>query len=72
MKLKYFPKYSERFIFRLKPNLFIQIIFIAEGRIKPIYDGFFSKTNIFKSIDNNASDALKALIRDTKIEEILS
>ena len=43
-----------------------------ENELKTIYNGFFSKKDIFESIDKYSTNLSKILIRDAKIEDILS
>ena len=37
-----------------------------------LYNGFFSKTNIFEAFDKHSGNLSKILVRDTKIKDILS
>jgi len=62
----------EKFIIRLQPNLFLKIMIQNENELKTIYNGFFSKKDIFESIDKYSTNLSKILIRDAKIEDILS
>jgi len=62
---------SEKFIIRLQPNLFMKLLHMKDD-FNVIYNGFFSKKNIFESIDKHSGHLSKVLIRDAKIKDILS
>jgi hypothetical protein len=61
----------EKFIIRLQPNLFMKLIHMRDD-FNTIYNGFFSKTNIFETFDKHSGNLSKILVRDTKIKDILS
>jgi len=61
----------EKFIIRLQPNLFTKLIHMRDD-FNTIYNGFFSKTNIFEAFDKHSGNLSKILVRDTKIKDILS
>lgn len=62
---------SEKFIVRLQPNLFMKLLHMKDD-FNTIYNGFFSKTKIFESIDKYSGHLSKILVRDAKIKDILS
>jgi hypothetical protein len=62
----------EKFVIRLQPNLFLKIIVQDENGFHTIHNGFFSKSNIFESIDKHSGNLSKILIRDAKLKNILS
>jgi hypothetical protein len=61
----------EKFIIRLQPNLFMKLMHMRDD-FNTIYNGFFSKTNIFETFDKHSGNLSKILVRDTKIKDILS
>ena len=61
----------EKFIIRLQPNLFMKLIHMRDD-FNTLYNGFFSKTNIFEAFDKHSGNLSKILVRDTKIKDILS
>jgi len=61
-----------KFIIRVSPNLFIKIIFSGEDGQKITYEGFFNKSRIVKSLQDNCPMSYKKIIRDKKIEEIIN
>jgi hypothetical protein len=61
----------EKFIVRLQPNLFMKLIHMRDD-FNTLYNGFFSKTNIFEAFDKHSGNLSKILVRDTKIKDILS
>jgi hypothetical protein len=61
----------EKFIIRLQPNLFMKLMHMRDD-FNTIYNGFFSKTNIFEAFDKHSGNLSKILVRDTKIKDILS
>ena len=61
----------EKFIIRLQPNLFMKLIHMRDD-FNTLYNGFFSKTNIFEAFMNVNSYLPLNYIRDTKIKDILS
>lgn len=62
---------SEKFIIRLQPNLFMKLLHMKDD-FNTIYNGFFSKTKIFESIDRYSGHLSRILVRDAKIKDILS
>lgn len=62
-----------KFIIRVSPNLFIKIIFfsVEEGH-KVLYEGFFNKLEIIKSLQENCPSSYKEIIREKKLEDILN
>ena len=66
---------KEKFIIRIKPNLFLKVIYQNFDKYfgsNTIYNGFFSKKKIFEAFDEVSDNITKILIRDAKIEDILS
>ena len=61
----------EKFIIRLQPNLIMKLIHMRDD-FNTIYNGFFSKKNIFEAFDKHSGNLSKILVRDTKIKDILS
>ena len=61
-----------KFIIRISPNLFIKIIFFNEEGQKIPYEGFFNKSKILKSLQENCPNSYKEIIRNKKLEDILN
>lgn len=63
---------DEKFICRLKPNLFLKIIYqnsyFSDYEHKTIFEGFFKKTEIFEIMKSVAG---KSFLRDLKLSQIL-
>lgn len=63
---------DERFICRLRPNLFLKIIYqnsyFSDYEQKTIFEGFFKKTEIFEIMKSVAG---KSFLRDLKLSQIL-
>lgn len=61
-----------KFIIRVSPNLFIKVIFFGlEGQKIP-YEGFFNRSKILKSLQENCPISYKEIIRERKLEDILN
>lgn len=60
-----------KFIVRVKPNLFIDII--SHGSIIDIskYSGYFNKSIILKILQENCPNGYKTILRDRKLESLL-
>jgi hypothetical protein len=58
-------------IIRVTPNLFIKVIFFGDDVQKVLYDGFFNKSKILKSIQDNFPVSFKWILRDRILNIIL-
>ena len=62
-----------KYIIRVRPNLFIKMLFLPNGGNQTTsYDGFFKKKRIFESIEKTCPIGYKSIIRDEKIKVILN
>ena len=59
---------DEKFICRLRPNLFLKIIYQDSYCLKTIFEGFFKKTEIFEIMKSVAGTSFA---RDLKLSQIL-
>ena len=61
-----------KYVIRVKPNLFISMIYWSQDGQVNLYDGFFKKSKMFESIERTCPFVYKSIIRDEKIKEILN
>lgn len=65
-----------KFIIRVSPNLFIKVIFSGEDGQKIPYEGFFNKSKIINSLQENCpnsfKEVLRKFLREKKLEDLLN
>jgi hypothetical protein len=63
-------KFIEKFIVRLQPNLFLKVIYSSDSNVT-IYNGFFNKNKIVKSISKTSLVGYECIMRNAKLEKLL-
>jgi hypothetical protein len=62
-----------KFLIRIQPNLFVRVMFLGSiQETEKLYDGFFSKSDIYKSIQRKCPNSFRKIIRERKLEDILN
>jgi len=63
-------KFIEKFIIRLQPNLFLKVIYCGDDNVT-IYNGFFNREMITKSISKTSKVGYECIVREAKLDKLL-
>jgi hypothetical protein len=64
--------FKQKIVVRIQPNLFIKMSIQDHQTLGNVYSGFFSKSGIYKSLSEYSHDLYTSILRDAKLEDILS
>lgn len=64
--------FKQKIVVRIQPNLFIKMSIQDYESLNNVYSGFYSKSKIYKSLSEYSHDLYKSILRDAKLEDILS
>jgi hypothetical protein len=64
--------FRQKIVVRIQPNLFIKMSIQDHQTLGTVYIGFFSKSGIYKSLSEYSHDLYTSILRDAKLEDILS
>lgn len=64
--------FKKKIVVRIQPNLFIKMSIQDHQTLGNVYSGFFSKSGIYKSLSEYSHDLYTSILRDAKLEDILS
>jgi hypothetical protein len=64
--------FKQKIVVRIQPNLFIKMSIQDFDSLNNVYIGFFSKGGIYKSLSEYSHELYTSILRDAKLEDILS
>lgn len=64
--------FKQKIVVRIQPNLFVKMSIQDFQSLNNVYSGFFSKGRIYKSLSEYSHELYTSILRDAKLEDILS
>ncbi len=64
--------FKQKIVVRIQPNLFIKMSIQDFDSLNNVYIGFFSKGGIYKSLSEYSHELYTGILRDAKLEDLLS